>query len=741
MKKPNEKTRKRRIVNFRSFFIIAISMIASILFMRLNVVVYPLGFVLMSAGILCLLIFFIVSVYKRKPAFKSTTFILAIALSLVAGLQFYFMIRTTSNLNLEDTHFVSGKVDTVDPSLNRILIKNLYINGESTSGRIRVYADFNSFQELYTLQVGDYLIFRARLFENRMLRADGSFNVHAPRSQIRYRVYRFDGGVVAITQGRPGFFRRIQEEMRHTLILAMGQEYAAIAYGMLTGDRSHIAPEIRDGYSAAGLAHILSVSGLHVGFITLTMVKIFKILKVHKWAANAFIMGALIFYAFFVGLSPPIVRAVVMANIMLLSYTFSKRYDSLNALSMAMVVILLFAPFYLFDVGFLFSAGALSGIVFFSRPIRLALSKIKIPKFLAHGLSLSISAQIGIVPAMIYFFESIQVYSVLINVFLHPIISIGFMAIFFTLIAAMLFPPLVVLVQFSGIFIAFIDTVVLSASQLPSALLFVFPAFGAFLFLVYALYFCASRFFMAPKGRKKRFLFKSITLLIAATFLFIGVPLTRIHTHENIVAPVPAFRDVSSVVLHEGRTYIIGDFTNFRATEDTLRRLNVRSIDAVFVFNLNDSTVDAIIRLAGRYRFGKVKTYIGVVNADALIRLAQHGINNVYAFCGLYSVSQDLLPVMHAGRLVGYELLTARGSIVFTSNQYRNPAVPLQVISRAFVIRSFSYLGAHSDRLFLSNVPTDALLEEEQVPANQFTTQEHGRFVFNFESGRVYSLG
>lgn len=719
---------------------IAVFLIAAILFIRLNLSVNPLGFILFSlllAGIVALII---ISFIKKWARFKSVTFILALVVCLAAGLQFYFNTIRDDYACPDTLHFVSGKVDDITMQNHRFILNDLRINGERQSGRMRVYADFYTNPELYSVSVGDYIIFRANLRANRLVRYDGSINAHAPRTGIRYRVFDFYDDIVAIEPGEPTFFGGLQEQMKENLTLAMGSEYGNIAFGMLTGDRSDVAFEVRDAYSASGLMHIMAVSGLHVGFLSFGLFKLFSLIKIPKKIGNFAVIGVLFFYAFFVGFSAPIVRAVVMATIMILAYTFSKRYDSLNALCMAMTAILVFAPFFLFDVGFLFSMGALGGITFFMRPINGFLKKIKLPNFLARNIAMSASAQIGIIPAMIYFFNSVQIYSIFTNMLVHPILHVGFSAIFVSLLLTMLWQGFSVLLQLSGIFIALIDGIVMGVSSFPGALFFVLPAFGVLLFLCYLFYFVASRFFMLPRrglGQKIR---TGVACLIAVVFAFIGVPLTRFTPSTTFIAPVNTFRAVDSVVRLDDRVYIIGDFINFIALDNTLRRLNITRIDAIFLSELNAQSASTLIRFSGRYRFGKVKTAYDAMCLDALTQLASGGVNNFFAFCGTYALTDNVLAIMQGDRLLGYELLTQNGSIIFSAGRRNYALKPPEVLARSFAIRTFSYSGYKSDRIFLTNVPYRRFGEPLPPPQNQLDSASLGSFLFDFMQGSIYSF-
>jgi len=753
--------KRGRVVNFRSFVIIALATVAAVFAVRVDFIFEGLGIGLLAALILLLVGFAFYYGLKKKPPFKTATFIVAIIFAASAGVHFLFNVRLESFACGESNQLVAGKVDDVDLSENRIIIKNLYINGNRERGRLRLSIDFLEVDEyLYLLQVGDYLMFRARLSANPFLRQNGSINRHVRRTRIKYSVFELYNNDITIAPGRADFFQSIQENMRQNLNLRMGIEYGAIAFGMITGDRSAIAPETRESYSAAGLMHILSVSGLHLGFLSLLLMKIFSWLKLRRWQGNVLVIIAAWCYAIFVGLAPGITRAAIMITIFIISLTVSGDYDSLNALGIAVAGILAFAPWFLFDVGFLFSMGAVFGIILFARPIRVALRKLRLPDFIAQKLSLSISAQLGIIPAMIYFFNSVQIYSVLVNLLVNPLLSFAFIGSFLGVLLAMIWVQLGSVLILPGIAIAAIDSVAMAAASLPNALFFVLPIFGGLAFIAYAFYFISSRFIIISAGdssankarAKKIWIAKSAVAFACAAFILtISIPLTSSFNGDNFVAPVSAPRDVTSVVRHNGRTYVVGDLRNFNALDDTLRRINVRSgsaavggniaIDAVFLTELTSAQVVPLTRLFRRYRFAVAFVYQGSFEPAALSALASRGVLNVTIFCRYKSITNDMLPVVtEHGRVQGFELLTQNGSILFMGNRSRYNFVDSAVLYRTIAIRSTSFLGYKPDRIFLTNFATNQFVPENLAPALQITPSEYNKYIFNFYTGETIAF-
>lgn len=196
-----------------------------------------------------------------------------------------------------------------------------------------------------------------------------------------YTVFRRKAGIVAegvtdpddisVTGPEEGLLNNIRRvrlsAVRSVVLTPFDPQTAAFLVAVLTGDRSMTDPEVKDTFSASGLAHLLALSGLHVGILTgcFSLFLIPMLLCGHRKLSMALTIGALWFFAIMTGLSPSVVRAVIMGSILLLSFMLERRTSPLNALSLAAILILLFDPGAILMPGFQLSfIGVLSILVF-----------------------------------------------------------------------------------------------------------------------------------------------------------------------------------------------------------------------------------------------------------------------------------------------------------------------------------------------------------------------------------------
>ena len=132
----------------------------------------------------------------------------------------------------------------------------------------------------------------------------------------------------------------------------MAQQAFTIAF--CTGDRRYMSDSDKQAFSQAGLAHILAVSGLHIGVITIILsALLFPIRgpRMNKFKFFA-ILACIWFYVAFTGLSSSAIRAAIMVSFVYASKIFLRKHSSINALAASAFFILIFSPNAIYDVGF-----------------------------------------------------------------------------------------------------------------------------------------------------------------------------------------------------------------------------------------------------------------------------------------------------------------------------------------------------------------------------------------------------
>lgn len=205
-------------------------------------------------------------------------------------------------------------------------------------------------------------------------------------------------------------------------------EELAIINALLLGQRQDISEEVHNNYTEAGAIHILAVSGLHVGIILLLLNFILSPLENLKNGQIIKLMLILLFlwsFAIIAGLSASVVRAVTMFSFVAYAMHIKRATNIYNILAISMFFLLLFKPSFLFDVGFQLSYSAVFAIVW----IQPLLYKWWVPKlrpvnYLWQLFTVTIAAQIGVIPLSLYYFHQFPGLFFISNLVIIPFLGI-----------------------------------------------------------------------------------------------------------------------------------------------------------------------------------------------------------------------------------------------------------------------------------------------------------------------------
>lgn len=208
---------------------------------------------------------------------------------------------------------------------------------------------------------------------------------------------------------------------------------ASFLEGILLGKLYRLPKETIDWFQDTGTIHILSVSGLHVGFIGLIFFFIFhKLIWLSQKTSSILTFLVLIIFAIITGAKPPVIRATIMAGTIIAGMIIERDTDIYNNLALSALIILLHNPLTLFDVGFQLSFAAVFSLIYFTPFIEPKLWFLH--RYLAKLVSVSISVQLGISPILIFYFNKLSLVTVLANIIVIPlsgiILAVG-LAMFF----------------------------------------------------------------------------------------------------------------------------------------------------------------------------------------------------------------------------------------------------------------------------------------------------------------------
>jgi competence protein ComEC len=176
---------------------------------------------------------------------------------------------------------------------------------------------------------------------------------------------------------------------------------AALAVGVVVGDRTSIPQDLQSAFQVSGTTHVLAISGqniaLIVGFVWLIYARSARSRRMPAWLTLLVIL-CLAIYTLFTGATPSVVRAAIMGAVLLPGPLFGRRYDPIAAVAISSLLMSLLDPNVLMDAGFQLSFGAMLGIVLVSPHLNSALERLRVPALLRLPVSASLGAQAVTLP-------------------------------------------------------------------------------------------------------------------------------------------------------------------------------------------------------------------------------------------------------------------------------------------------------------------------------------------------------
>ncbi|MCS6789624.1 MAG: ComEC family competence protein [Bacteroidia bacterium] len=230
-----------------------------------------------------------------------------------------------------------------------------------------------------------------------------------------------------------GYFLRLRQQLIQAMQRATPAHGSplAVTQALLLGYKRGLDPETREAFMLSGTAHILAVSGMHVGLVLTLWLFLLRQLP-PTWSrhsiALSMLMLVVILYGLLTGASPSAIRAVIMGSVALLAQMLYRPYLSPNALGFAVFLQLSIDPALLYHIGFQLSYSAVGGIIVFYRPLQKALPSPKKKLFwinyLRDLIAISLAAQAGTLFLSWAHFGRLPVYFLLSNLLCVPIATL-----------------------------------------------------------------------------------------------------------------------------------------------------------------------------------------------------------------------------------------------------------------------------------------------------------------------------
>ncbi|NER29254.1 MAG: DUF4131 domain-containing protein [Symploca sp. SIO1C4] len=230
---------------------------------------------------------------------------------------------------------------------------------------------------------------------------------------------------------------RIRQRIIRSQIRWLGSPKGQLLSSMILGRRAVDLPyDVRDQFIEAGLAHVLAASGFHISLILGSVLALMQ-----RWGTRTqFSIGisTLIVYVGLTGGQASVMRAAIMGLGALIALVTQRQVKPLGSLLVAVTILLLFNPLWIWDIGFQLSFLATLGLLVTVSPLTKQLDWL--PPVIASVIAVSLAASLWTLPLQLYFFYKIATYSVVVNVICAPLIVIISLGGFISAIAALILP-------------------------------------------------------------------------------------------------------------------------------------------------------------------------------------------------------------------------------------------------------------------------------------------------------------
>ena len=326
------------------------------------------------------------------------------------------------------------------------------VNSEKVNGKILIYVRKNNQKGMVP---GDEIAFISEFqnIPNNFNPYQFDYAAYLKNQNIFHQVFLNNNDFIVLShhENWNSFWYSVQNKLIDSYAIHhFDSKTNAILNSLLFGQRKLLDQETLATYSNAGIIHILAISGLHVGIIYLLLLTLFKPFHRIKNGKLLALILTLVFlwsFAIITGLSASVTRSVTMFSVIAIGNYLNRNSNIYNTIAFSALLLLLFNPNFIFDVGFQMSYAAVLAIVSLN-PIfhYFHFSNSKIIKFFIDLSLVSIAAQIGVLPLSLYYFNQFPILFLIANIVVIPLTILILWIGITTLILNALLPKLSILV-------------------------------------------------------------------------------------------------------------------------------------------------------------------------------------------------------------------------------------------------------------------------------------------------------
>lgn len=321
---------------------------------------------------------------------------------------------------------ISGVVEKVSEGTysKRLMLKKCCINGRRLVNNIVLEISDNT-SYVWSARRGDHVEANVELEASQSMLPipaaaanPGQFDLRQYYKSLGYLYYIEDPEVISVAGGKNRIVYRL--DSLKTSLKAVYRKCctatdAGVYAAMVTGDRSDMDSTISELFSAAGIGHILAISGLHISLIGMGLYRLLRRIG-FLCPMSAIISGIfVVLFGVMTGNSVSATRAIVMFVCAVNAQVLGRRYDILSAVSLSAIIVILKNPYVIANSGFLLSFMAIAGVAVVTDGF-----SVKWLKWLTGPAAI----QLATFPIILWFYYEVPVYSVFLNLIVVPLMSL-----------------------------------------------------------------------------------------------------------------------------------------------------------------------------------------------------------------------------------------------------------------------------------------------------------------------------
>lgn len=573
--------KKEFLLAFRPVLFIFVSIILAILGAYFFITYNIIGFCL------CLgLILFVLGYMIYRTHYKACIVALLLCACSVSAMVIDYIKFNNGKLDENTIYTISGRADEVcyvgTNSYTRTLHNCTIKIGDEvicTGKNVQVALIGNN------VECGDIITFKAKLSNPEYFEDIGA-SLCAYKN-IDYTTMLYYDNIISLQKDNLSIREVIKLRALNILRSNMSNEGATLAYAVVFGDKTFLDYDVKNAFIESGIAHVLAVSGLHTSLIFALLIFILKKVRIKYGYKLAIIATFIGFFTYLCDFAPSIVRSSIMAIILAFTYLRSAKYDIINILSFAGVVILIFQPLQLFNVGFVLSFACMMSMILFD-PVGNRLTAF-IPNSQIQSLLVSsITTTVGTLPVMALYFGKLSLTCIVANVVLLPVFVYAYTFLFVVVVISLFLPLSFLLHIIDFVMITIIKICVfLTLPKNDYVRIFKLGLIGELLSFV--LIFTITNHFNMKKKYKIPFNV-SLAIIVAFCAVYASIPKMENNSIEKIAK-------TSSVYYFNNNCLLFEPFSSnndYNSTKKYLEKHNLYDIETMFVIDYNFINVNKI---------------------------------------------------------------------------------------------------------------------------------------------------